>query len=103
MLNSKRLKLTKGAQSPIVSRNDPHRRSEPRGNIKQLMSPSPVVLLGTEADDFVFLNTMSCAALKKGVPGGLDGLIPSTVRKQQEAEVGPSKKKKDKVNESGTS
>jgi hypothetical protein len=72
-----------------VSRIDPRRHNEPKDDIKQLMSSSPVVLLGNVADDIIFHNTMSCAALKKGVPGGLDRINPSTVHRQREAEVGP--------------
>jgi len=94
MQNIRKVKTIKGARSPSVSKNDLRGRSEPKGAINQLMSPSPVVVLGNEADDIVFNNTVLCAALRKAEPGGLDRLNPSTVRKQQEAEVGRSKKRR---------
>jgi hypothetical protein len=65
--------------------------SNPKGDIKQSMSHSTVVPMG---DDIVFDNRVSCAALRKGEPGGLDHLVPSTVSKQQSAELGLSRKKR---------
>ena len=94
MLKLRKVKSIKGSHSPTVSKNDLQRLSEPNGAIKQPMSPSPVVLLGNQADDIVFNNTVLYAALRRAEPGGLDRLNPSTIRKQQEAEIGPSKKRR---------
>jgi hypothetical protein len=81
----KQLRFIKRAKAQTVLGNDP------RGDIKRTMSPSAVVPMG---EDIVFDNTVKCAALRTGEPGGLAHLAPCTVHKQRSAEVGPSRKRR---------
>jgi len=79
------LRFIKGAKAQLALGNDP------RGDIQRKMSPSAVVPMG---EDIVFANTVKCAALRTGEPGGLAHLVPSTVHKQRSAEVGSSRKRR---------
>jgi len=85
MLSKKQFRAIKRAQSHTVL------GTNPKDDIRQTMSPPAVVPMG---EDIVFDNTVKCAALRKGKPGGLARLVPSTVNKQRSAEVGPSRKKR---------
>ena len=86
MLSNKQIRAIKRAQAHTAL------GANPKGDIRHTMSHSTVVPVG---EDIVFDNTVKCAALRKGVPGGLDHLVPSTVNKQRTAaELGPSRKKR---------
>jgi hypothetical protein len=85
MLSNKQIRAIKRAQAHTAL------GANPKGDIRHTMSHSTVVPVG---EDIVFDNTVKCAALRKGVPGGLDHLAPSTVNKQRIAELVPSRKKR---------
>ena len=85
MLSNKQIRAIKRAQAHTAL------GANPKGDIRHTMSHSTVVPVG---EDIVFDNTVKCAALRKGVPGGLDHLAPSTVKKQRIAELVPSRKKR---------